>query len=154
LPYERLIEIKKIGYGQFGEVLSGYLMDCDMPSSTTQQQPNFENNGGAKERMDEIVSQKKCKILARSLTKNSEECYTTEFRRQIDLFRTVESEHVVRLLATSFEKNQYYMVLEHGQDLKSYLTSHSNVDDGETITFCTHVARGLEHIAKLKLTHR
>jgi serine/threonine protein kinase len=147
LPYERLIEIKKIGYGQFGEVLSGYLMDCDMP-----QPPTFESNGEAKERMDEIVSQKRCKILARSVAKNSEECFTAEFRRQIDLFRTVESEHVVRLLATSFEKNQYYMVLEHGQDLKSFLTSQSNDDD--TITLCMHVASGLEHIAKLKLTHR
>lgn len=148
LRYDRLLDISKLGCGNFGEVLSAFLMDCDLPVVT-----NIKENQ-VNEEIDEIITQKKYRVLAKSLSaKYAEQSYVIEFQRQIELFRSINSNHVAKLLALSFENDHHYLILEHGQDLKSYLTQTTH--DAETIKLlCSHVVKGLKHIAKLNLTHR
>lgn len=124
-------------------------MDCDLP------QTNFKTIN-ENEELDEILIQKKYKVLVKSLPKNSEPDYFKEFQRQIDLFRAAStSKHVAKLLALSFE-NDHYMILEYGEDLKSYMTTHPDNEllEKELVKFCMHVTKGLEFIAGLKATHR
>lgn len=147
LKYDRLIDISQLGRGHYGEVLNAFLMDCDIPEA------NFKEIQ-VKEEMDEIVTQKKYKVLAKSLSaKHTEQSYVIEFQRQIELFRSINSNHVVKLLALSFDSDHHYLILEHGQDLRSFLSLTNH--DAATITLlCSHITRGLKHITKLNLTHR
>lgn len=148
LRYDRLLDISQIGNGYYGEVLGAFLLNSDIS------EVNFKEFQGVNEEMDEIITQKKYRVLAKSLSsKYAEQNYVIEFQRQIELFRSVKSQHVAKLLALSFENDHHYLILEHGQDLKSYLTLTTH--DADTMKLlCSHVVRGLKHIAKLNLTHR
>lgn len=161
IPYHCLNDLTKLGRGQFGEVLSGRASDVDLPqTSINSNGSSVKENGnaanGKSNDLNEIqAAQKMVDVLIKSMSRLKDESHYIEFRRQIDLYRAVDSQHVVRLLALSFEKDHHFMILEHHRDLKGYLMEQSDkAPFHQLIQFSLHVARGLDAIAKSKLTHR
>jgi serine/threonine protein kinase len=147
ISYDRLIDLTKIGRGEFGEVLVGALSEFDVPASSLKKHQHQNDD-------DEIQPQQKVNVLVKSLSKIKDESFFVEFRRQIDLYRAVDSKNVVKLLALSFEKDHHFMVLEQSRDLKGYLVDHPDTSSQQLISFSRQIACGLDAIAKSKLTHR
>jgi len=141
-------------------VLSGRAIDVDLPhasinSSSVKENGNGVAANGKSNDLNEIQAQQFVNVLIKSMSKLKDESHFVEFRRQIDLFRAVDSLHVVRLLALSFEKDHHFMILEHHRDLKGFLMEQRDKATlQQLIQFSMHVARGLAAIAKSKLTHR
>lgn len=149
LRYDRFVDLTKIGRGEFGEVLVGSVLESDVPAHKNHQ--NHLENGSD---VNEIQAQKRVNILVKSLSKIKDESFFVEFRRQIDLYRAVDSLNVVKLVALCFEKDHHYMVLEHSQDLKGFLAEQPDVSFQTLFKLCRQIASGLDAIAKSKLTHR
>lgn len=155
IPHERLNDLTKIGRGQFGEVLSGKLTDVDLPHSTVKENGGGQQQNGKLNDVNEIQAQQFINVLIKSMSRLKDDSHFVEFRRQIDLYRAVDSSYVVRLLALSFEKDHHFMILEHHRDLKGYLMEHRDKTSfHQLIQFSQHVVLGLDAIAKSKLTHR
>lgn len=158
IPYHCLNDLTKLGRGQFGEVLSGRATDVDLPhasiSSSVKENGSANGNGKLND-LNEIQAQQIVNVLIKSMSRLKDESHYVEFRRQIDMYRAVDSSHVVRLLALSFEKDHHFMVLEHHRELRGYLQEQRDKATlQQLIQFALHVARGLDAIAKSKLTHR
>lgn len=149
IRYDRLIDLTKIGRGEFGEVLVGAILESDVPALSVKNHKH--QNGGT----DEIQAQQRVHVLVKSLSKIKDESFFVEFRRQIDLYRAVDSQNVVKLFALCFEKDHHFMVLEHdGVELKAHLVEHPELSVQNLIKFSKQIACGLDAIAKSKLTHR
>lgn len=147
IPYDRLLDLTKIGRGEFGEVLVGALLDSDAPALSAKHR---KENGD----VNEIQAPQRTDVLVKSLSKIKDESFFVEFRRQIDLYRAVDAPNVVRLYALCFEKDHHFMVLESSRDLKGFLTEHSETPGRKLIEFSRQIVCGLAAIAKSKLTHR
>jgi len=154
IPYDRLNDLTKLGRGQFGEVLSGSIVETDLPKMSKKLQTVNENVGENDE--NEIqMQQQRVNVLIKSMSRIKAESFFVEFRRQIDLYRAVDSLNVVKLLAISFEKDHHFMILEHHRDLKGFLLEQQqNISLHQLIDISKQVAMGLDAIAKSKLTHR
>lgn len=148
IRYDRLLDLTKIGRGEFGEVLVGAMLESDVPASN-KAHPN--ENGTD---VNEIQALQRANVLVKSLSKIKDESFFVEFRRQIDLYRAVDSQHVVKLLALCFEKDHHFMVLDMGRDLRGFLVEHPDTPVQTLIKFGRQIACGLDAIAKSKLTHR
>lgn len=146
--YDRFIDLTKIGRGEFGEVLVGAMLESDVPALSVKNHLHVENEA------DEIQAQRKVHVLLKSLSKIKDESFFVEFRRQIDLYRAVDSQNVVKLFALCFEKDHHFMALEHSQELKAHLVEHPELSTRNLINFSKQIACGLDAIAKSKLTHR
>lgn len=146
IGYDKLIDLKKIGRGEFGEVLVGTINETDLPAF---KRSDVKENG-----TDEIQKQENIKLLVKSMSKNKDESYFVEYRRQIDLYRAIDSQNVVKLLALCYEKDHHFMILEHSQELKAHLIENPQLSFEHLSKYCCDIARGLEAIAKSKLTHR
>jgi serine/threonine protein kinase len=151
IRYDRLIDLTKIGRGEFGEVLIGYVLESDVSASIKGSQHAAGENGTD---VNEISTPQRVHVMAKSLSKLKDETFFIEFRRQIDLHRAVDSSNVVKLLALCFEKDHHFIVMEHNQDLRGYLLEHTDTSSQTLVNFCRQIACALEKIAKSKLTHR
>lgn len=147
ISYDRLIDLKKIGRGEFGEVLVGALLESDVPASLKNHQNETSDE-------NEIQPQQPVDVMVKSLSKIKDESFFVEFRRQIDLYRAVDSKNVAKLLALSFEKDHHFMVLEQSRDLKGLLVDHPDTSIEKLVSFSKQIVCGLDAIAKSKLTHR
>lgn len=152
ISYGRLIDLTKIGRGEFGEVLVGAVLDSDVPATSLKSHNHHKENGTTDE--NEIQPQQRVDVLVKSLSKIKDESFFVEFRRQIDLYRAVDSRNVVKLLALSFEKEHHFMVLEQSRELRGFLTDHPDTSVQQLISFSRQITCGLDAIAKSKLTHR
>lgn len=151
IQYDRLIDLTKIGRGEFGEVLVGAMLESDVPAISVKTHQHHKENGTD---VNEIQAQQRVNVLVKSLSKIKDETFFVEFRRQIDLYRAVDSLNVVKLLALSFEKDHHFMVLEQGRELKGFLVDHPDTSVHTLLNFSRQIASGLAAIAKSKLTHR
>jgi serine/threonine protein kinase len=152
IRYDRLLDLTKIGRGEFGEVLVGDVLESDVSAlSIKGSQHAVERNGTD---VNEISTPLRVHVMAKSLSKIKDESFFIEFRRQIDLHRAVDSPNVVKLLALCFEKDHHFLVMEHCQDLRGYLTEHPDTSCQTLVSFSRQIACGLDAIAKSKLTHR
>lgn len=144
---EKLIDLIKLGRGEFGDILAGTILEQDLPKHGV--------IGNGKD-VNEIQALEKMPILVKSLSKIKDESFYTEFRRQIDLFRAVDSIHVTKLIGLSYEHEHHLMVLEHAEvgDLKQFLLGTCEVSLSILLTFCLQITKGLAAMAKTKLTHR
>lgn len=126
IPRSALLDLISIGKGEFGEVLIGKAKRSDLKTSTNLNKD--ENNQSiiaeagienekknSKDGLNEIKEDKEeyRYVMVKSLTKIKDEHACSEFRRQIDLFRTVSSRGVSRLYGLCREKDPHYMVLEY-----------------------------------------
>lgn len=115
-----LLELIPIGKGEFGEVLIGKAKRSDLKTTNNVKEEVTANVDSAT-----VENEKKCKeaetkddteyryVMVKSLTKVKDEHAITEFRRQIDLFRTVSSRGVARLYGLCREKDPHYLALEY-----------------------------------------
>jgi serine/threonine protein kinase len=152
IPHDRLLDLTKIGRGEFGEVLVGAVSESDISASSLKNHQNHKENGAIDE--NEIQPQQRLDVLVKSLSKIKDETFFVEFRRQIDLYRAVDSKNVVKLLALCFEKDHHFMVLEQSRDLKGFLMENTETSAERLVSFSRQIACGLDAIAKSKLTHR
>lgn len=153
ISYDRLIDLTKIGRGEFGEVLVGVVSESDISASSLKNHQNHKENGTIDE--NAIQPQQRIDVLVKSMSKIKDESFFIEFRRQIDLYRAVDSKNVVKLLALCFEKDHHFIVLEQSRDLKGFLVENSETTtQQQLISFSKQIVCGLEAIAKSKLTHR
>lgn len=151
---DALIDSKKIGRGEFGEVLAACIAETDLPSACS-----FRNNVHQHEAngtdVNEIHVQNRVNVLVKSMSsKLKDELHFVEFRRQIDMFRAVDCTNVAKLLALCFENDHHFMILEHGMELKSYLERSLEISKSKLLNFCFQISQGLDALAKSKLTHR
>lgn len=153
VPYDRFIDLTKIGRGEFGEVLVGAVLESDISASSLKNHQNHKENGTVDENAIQ-PQQQRLDVLVKSLSKIKDESYFIEFRRQIDLYRAVDSKNVVKLLALCFEKDHHFMVLEQSRELKGFLMENSETSTQQLISFSRQIACGLDAISKSKLTHR
>ncbi|CRL01259.1 CLUMA_CG014489, isoform A [Clunio marinus] len=138
------------GRGEFGEVLTGAMLESDVPSNSSKSS-NREN----KSDVNEIKPQHRLNILVKSLSNIKSEIFFVEFRRQVDLYRAVDSQHVIKLFALCFEKDRHFMILEHGQELKTFLTNEqAKLTPQMLLKFSRGISCAVDLIAKLKWTHR
>lgn len=151
ISYDRLIDLTKLGRGEFGEVLVGAILESDVPAHSVKSQHRLENETDV---INEIEAQKRTQVLVKSLSKIKDEKFFIEFRRQIDLYRAVDSENVVKLFALCFEKDHHFMILEQGRELKAHLVDTPELSIQNLIKFSRQIACGMDAIAKSKLTHR
>jgi serine/threonine protein kinase len=158
IHHDQLIDLTKIGRGEFGEVLVGDIVDSDLPSVKHQQINREGEDAASVKKMqngtDEIEAQKRVNLLVKSMSKIKDEAFFVEFRRQIDLYRAVDSLNVVKLLALCFEKEHHFMILENGQDLRAFLVENSDISVHQILNYCRQIVCAVEAIAKSKLTHR
>lgn len=154
ISYDRLIDLTKIGRGEFGEVLVGAILEADVPTASSLKNHQHHKENGISDE-NEIQPQQRCvDVLVKSLSKIKDESFFIEFRRQIDLYRAVDSKNVVKLFALSFEKDHHFMVLEQSRELKGFLLDHPDTSTHQLISFSRQITCGLDAIAKSKLTHR
>lgn len=151
IPYDRLIDLLKIGRGEFGEVLVGVL-ESDISASSHKIHQNHKENGTTDE--NAIQPQQRLNVMVKSLSKIKDETFFVEFRRQIDLYRAVDSKNVVKLLALCFEKDHHFMVLEQSRELKGFLMENAETSTRQLISFSQQITSGMDAISKSKLTHR
>lgn len=152
ISYDRLIDLTKLGRGEFGEVLVGAMLESDVPSAHSVKKSQHQLENGTD--VNGIEAQKRAQVLVKSLSKIKDEKFFVEFRRQIDLYRAVDSENVVKLFALCFEKDHHFMILEQSQELKAHLVDNRELSVQNLFKISRQIACGLDAIAKSKLTHR
>lgn len=150
IRYDRFIDLTKIGRGEFGEVLVGAVLESDVPACQNHHNHVVENGVD----VNKIQAQQRVNVMVKSLSKIKDENFFVEFRRQIDLYRAVDSQNVVKLIALCFEKDHHFMVLEQFQDLKGYLVEHPETSPQTLFKLSRQIASAVDAIAKSKLTHR
>ncbi|XP_063708457.1 tyrosine-protein kinase-like otk [Culicoides brevitarsis] len=166
-----LLDLILIGKGEFGDVLIGKAKRSDLKTTTNvkeKEEPSVEiENEKEKQQKDDATEYRY--VMVKSLTKVKDEHAITEFRRQIDLFRTVSSRGVARLYGLCREKDPHYLTLEYTDwgDLKQFLLATS--DEISTTKLETKpiplnvlqccglahmLAKGCDAIYKAKLIHK
>lgn len=112
-----LADLIPIGKGEFGEVLIGKIRKSDLKkedNGPVNETINETEKKPSKEALNEIKEDAEYRlIMVKALNKAKDDDTCTEFRRQIDLFRSVTSRSVVRLYGLCREKDPNYIVLEY-----------------------------------------
>lgn len=127
VPRSSLSEIIQIGRGEFGDVFLGKIQmtstiknGSPQSSSSTEQKRRSSNDNFGKTKDESVVSAKHQStsdeyklVLIKALNKIKDENACQEFKRQIDMFRTVSHKGVAKLLGLCREKDPHYLVLEY-----------------------------------------
>ena len=77
--------------------------------------------------------------------------------REIAILRRLQHDHIVRLLSTTMDDDNVWLVFEHcDMDLKNYMQGHSNmrIPLTEVRLFCRHLLSGIAYCHRLHLVHR
>uniref|UniRef100_A0A1I8M490 Tyrosine-protein kinase-like otk n=1 Tax=Musca domestica TaxID=7370 RepID=A0A1I8M490_MUSDO len=108
-------------------------------------------------------------VMVKALNKIKDETACQEFRRQIEMFRTLTHKGVVRLFGLCREKDPHYMVLEYTDwgDLKQFLlatagkvntstnsSSPPPLLTGQVLAVAYQIARGMDAIYRARFIHK
>ncbi|TMW42531.1 hypothetical protein DOY81_012389 [Sarcophaga bullata] len=108
-------------------------------------------------------------VMVKALNKIKDENACQEFRRQIEMFRTLTHKGVVRLYGLCREKDPHYMVLEYTDwgDLKQFLlatagkvntstnsSSPPPLQTGQVLAVAYQIARGMDAIYRARFIHK
>lgn len=127
VPRSSLSEIIQIGRGEFGDVFLGKIQmtaaikNGSPQSSSSSEQKRRPSKGNIEQaKAESVVSAKHQStsdeyklVLIKALNKIKDENACQEFKRQIDMFRTVSHKGVAKLLGLCREKDPHYLVLEY-----------------------------------------
>lgn len=124
VPRSSLSEIIQIGRGEFGDVFLGKIhMTSTIKNGSPQSSSSTEqkHRSNIEQTKDESVVSAKHQstsdeyklVLIKALNKIKDENACQEFKRQIDMFRTVSHKGVAKLLGLCREKDPHYLVLEY-----------------------------------------
>ncbi len=165
LSREKLIDLKKLGRGQFGgEILTGRVLEADVRDRyKISQNGDHKLNHSTSNHKDinEIRTQDESTatvcVLVKQINKIKFENAYAEFRRQVEIFKAINHDNVVKLIGLNLEKECHQMILEHSEmgDLKQYLTMNAEkLTLLQLLKFAHQAASGLESFHKLGFTHR
>lgn len=142
-PRTILFDVTQIGRGDFGIIYTAKVKFCDLKQHlhkdiattlTIANEREQRKSNGSLENVNEIkeVTEDSDETvhyaLIKALNKVKDENVCIEFRRQIDMFRTVSHRNVVTLFGLCRDKDPHYLVLEHTDvgDLKEFLSSRKD----------------------------
>uniref|UniRef100_A0A1B0CEU7 Tyrosine-protein kinase-like otk n=1 Tax=Lutzomyia longipalpis TaxID=7200 RepID=A0A1B0CEU7_LUTLO len=181
IPRASLFDIIPIGRGDFGDVFVGKIKESDV---RVQENGRVDAKAGTEnekrrsktsiEEFNEIkVDGKKDDsahklVLIKALNRVKDEAACAEFKRQIDLFRSVSYRSVAALLGLCRDKDPHYLVLEYTDwgDLKQFLIATTGKGGEEKkpalpplnvpqiLTLAHQIARGMDAIYRAKFIHR
>ncbi|KAL5286715.1 PTK7 family protein [Megaselia abdita] len=183
VPRSSLSEIIQIGRGEFGDVFLGKIQmtaavkNGSPQSSSSSEQKRRSSNDNIEQAKDESVVSAKHQstsdeyklVLIKALNKIKDENACQEFKRQIDMFRTVSHKGVAKLLGLCREKDPHYLVLEYTDwgDLKQFLmatagkvaTADGNnqippLKMGQILAVAYQIARGMDAIYRARFIHK
>ncbi|EAT40388.1 AAEL007876-PA, partial [Aedes aegypti] len=195
VPRSSVIEMLQIGKCDFGDVFIGKIKenDCKTAKAETVKEPvtgdevthasNTEvttedekiTKKPSNEELNEIKPENDYKpVMVKALTKVKDEHCCSEFRRQLDLFRTVSHKNVVKLFGLCRDKDPHYMLLEYTDwgDLKQFLLATSpaippngsveakNVNKPpplnvpQILALAHQIGRGMDAIYKARIIHK
>ncbi|XP_058827273.1 tyrosine-protein kinase-like otk [Topomyia yanbarensis] len=193
-----VIDMLQIGKCDFGDVFIGKIKENDCRTATVKEEASREPVTGdevihadkaaeisnevekitkkpSNEELNEIKLENDYKlVMVKALTKVKDENCCSEFRRQLDLFRTVSHKNVVKLFGLCRDKDPHYMLLEYTDwgDLKQFLlaTSPSIPPNGsveskgaakppplnvpQILALAHQIGRGMDAIYKARIIHR
>ncbi|XP_062535485.1 tyrosine-protein kinase-like otk [Armigeres subalbatus] len=195
VPRSSVIEMLQIGKCDFGDVFIGKIKenDCKTVKVETVKEPAAGDDVAhatkteittedekitkkpSNEELNEIKPENDYKpVMVKALTKVKDEHCCSEFRRQLDLFRTVSHKNVVKLFGLCRDKDPHYMLLEYTDwgDLKQFLlaTSPSVPPNGsvesknankppplnvpQILALAHQIGRGMDAIYKARIIHK
>lgn len=142
IPRTILFDVTQVGRGEFGNVFAAKVKSSDLKQylhkDTVANLSNMVNGDKqkAKSSLDDINEIKEDNddadetryALMKALNRVKDENICVEFRRQIEMFRTVSHQNVVKLFGLCRDKDPHFLVLEHADlgDLKQFIQSKSN----------------------------
>uniref|UniRef100_A0A182WF85 Tyrosine-protein kinase-like otk n=1 Tax=Anopheles minimus TaxID=112268 RepID=A0A182WF85_9DIPT len=156
VPRSAVVELLQIGKCDFGDVYIGKMRenDCRLPppKESATLEPIAGDEVGAGSSSAEVTTENERKspvskrpsneelnairpendykpVMVKALTKVKDEHCCAEFRRQLELFRTVSHRNVVQLFGLCRDKDPHYLLLEYTDwgDLKQFLLATSPV---------------------------
>lgn len=144
---DKLIDLLKLGRGDYGEILSGRILLRDLPKRD-------QDGGQVSEDIQSDSVQRH--ILIKAINRSRSENSYKEFQRQIEMFKAINHEQVALLLGVSFEKDSHSLILEHSDvgDLKQFLLANASQSFEQVLQIAGQIALGLKAIASHNLTHR
>lgn len=170
LSRTKLVDLVSIGKGDFGDVLVGKIEERDLRKDIDQETTNellpAESCKGAKTSLNEInvLSEnggnevKTTKdVLVKALNKVKDEAVCIEFRRQIEMFRTVSHKHVSKLYGLCRDKDPHYLVLEYTDrgSLKEFLRSDKTaLSKAQLLRMAWQIGRGMDAIYRARYIHK
>uniref|UniRef100_A0A182LT88 Tyrosine-protein kinase-like otk n=1 Tax=Anopheles culicifacies TaxID=139723 RepID=A0A182LT88_9DIPT len=202
VPRSAVVELLQIGKCDFGDVYIGKIRenDCRLapPKESATQEPIAGDEVGASastelttenerkspvskrpsnEELNAIRPENDYKpVMVKALTKVKDEHCCAEFRRQLELFRTVSHRNVVQLFGLCRDKDPHYLLLEYTDwgDLKQFLLATSPVtppngtvdnkkDAGskppplnvpQILALAHQIGRGMDAIYKARIIHK
>lgn len=173
IPRTALFDINKIGRGDFGDVLTAKIKSSDLKHVNQTTNDNDITKLNDIQESDSADGVKHA--LIKALNKIKDESVCIEFRRQIEMFRTISHPNVVKLFGLCRDKDPHYLVLEHTDygDLKQYLstakTDASKLNDTkpnikplrpsihtmeQTLSMAQQIARGMDAVYRARYIHK
>lgn len=191
-PRTILFDVTVIGRGDFGTIHTAKVKFCDLKQHlhkdivttlTIANEREQRKSNGELENVNEIKEESENTdetvhyALIKALNKVKDENVCIEFRRQIEMFRTVSHRNVVRLFGLCRDKDPHYLVLEHTDlgDLKEFLLSRKDqlaelvskngiiqktnqttppIKVPQLLLFAQQIARGMDAIYRARYIHR
>lgn len=135
VPRASVIDMLQIGKCDFGDVFLGKIKENDCKTAVVKEEVLREPATGdevmhasaevgvedekitkkpSNEELNEIKPENDYKlVMVKALTKVKDDHCCSEFRRQLDLFRTVSHKNVVKLFGLCRDKDPHYLLLEY-----------------------------------------
>ncbi|XP_055532558.1 tyrosine-protein kinase-like otk isoform X2 [Wyeomyia smithii] len=198
VPRTSVIDTLQIGKCDFGDVFIGKIKENDCRTATVKEETSREPVAGdevvhgdkvgvaiedekitkkpSNEELNEIKLENDYKpVMVKALTKVKDEHCCSEFRRQLELFRTVSHKNVVKLFGLCRDKDPHYLLLEYTDwgDLKQFLlaTAPNSSPNGsvesksttakppplnvpQTLALAHQIGRGMDAIYKARIIHK
>uniref|UniRef100_A0A9I3GJ73 Tyrosine-protein kinase-like otk n=1 Tax=Anopheles farauti TaxID=69004 RepID=A0A9I3GJ73_9DIPT len=199
VPRAAVVELLQIGKCDFGDVYIGKMRenDCRLPppKESVTQEPIAGDEVGpgteivtenerkspvakrpSNEELNAIRPENDYKpVLVKALTKVKDEHCCAEFRRQLELFRTVSHRNVVQLFGLCRDKDPHYLLLEYTDwgDLKQFLLATSPITSPngtvdkkdaapkppplnvpQILALAHQIGRGMDAIYKARIIHK
>ncbi|KFB47498.1 hypothetical protein ZHAS_00015452 [Anopheles sinensis] len=200
VPRSAVVDLLQIGKCDFGDVLIGKIRenDCRLPppKESATQEPVTGDEVGPGGSADVVSTENERKsvgrkpsneelnairpendykpVMVKALTKVKDEHCCSEFRRQLELFRTVSHRNVVQLFGLCRDKDPHYLLLEYTDwgDLKQFLlaTSPNTPPNGtvdkkdaskppplnipQILALAHQIGRGMDAIYKARIIHK
>lgn len=173
-----IVEMVQIGRGDFGDVFVGKVRKADLKcidgGGDTATKCTETEKRKSKTSLDDINEIKEDgdagehqQVLVKALNKLKDENVCIEFRRQIEMFRSVSHRSVSKLFGLCRDKDPHYLVLEYTDwgDLKQFLVATHNHAETNTkattplltsqiLAIAHQIARGMDSIYRARYIHK
>lgn len=168
LSRANLLDLVAIGQGEFGDVFVGKINERDLRKDVNEETKNeltVDGKQPCKTSLNEINVMKEAgddaklkDVLVKALNKVKDEAVGIEFRRQIEMFRTISHKHVSKLYGLCRDKDPHYLVLEYTDrgDLKEFLTKGASTPPTKVqlLRMAWQIGRGMDAVYRARYIHK